>query len=121
MSAAFFVFRRDISAFSLGATTVNVDGTTTPGAETPFTIKASCQPANPKDVELLPENRRNDGGTFTLYTDDVLITINESTTPSSNPDQVTIQGERYEVFQSESWTNNIISHNKYLAVRVVTK
>lgn len=121
MSSAFFVFRRDISAFSISITVVNVDGTTTAGGETPFTIKASCQPADPRDVELLPENRRNDGGTFTLYTDDTLITIDESTAPSSGPDQVVIQGERYEVFQSESWTNNIINHNKYLAVRVVTK
>ena len=118
---AFDRFRRDIPAFSFSATTVNSDGTTTVGSENSFTIKASCQPSRAEDVQLLPENRRNNGGTFRIYTNDTLRTINETTDPNSNPDQIELFGERYEIFQSETWGNNLINHNKYLAVKVVTK
>ena len=111
------VFRRDIDVFRLADGTVDNAGNYTPGAETPTTIKASCQPAKPEDVQLIPPNRRNDGGHFTLYSKQTLNVIDGK----QNPDQIEINGDRYEVFESETWGNDIVSHKKYLTVKVVSK
>ncbi|MEE9374563.1 MAG: hypothetical protein V3V00_16020 [Saprospiraceae bacterium] len=107
-------FRRDISAFSIVASTIDASGKNLPGSKNPFTIKASCQPSKPEDVALLPEGRRNNGGTYTIYTNDNLNTI----TGSQNPDQISLFGEIYETFQSEVWANDLINHNKYLAIKI---
>lgn len=115
--SAFDVFRRDIPAFRYSTGSYNSAGDYVEGAETSFTIKGSCQNTRPEDVEYLPENRRNNGATYRIYTDDVLNTIEGS----DNPDQVELFGERFELSQSEQWVNNIINHNKYLAVRVTNK
>lgn len=115
--SVFNVFRRDIPAFRYTDSTISASGDGITGTESSFTIKASCQNTRPEDVEYLPENRRNNGATYRLYTDDVLNTIEGD----SNPDQVELFGQRFELSQSEQWVNNIINHNKYLAVRVVSK
>ena len=120
--SVFDVFRSDKPAFRYTPSTVSASGDTVDGSESGFTIKASCQNSRPEDVEYLPENRRNDGATYRLYTDDVVNTIENS----SNPDQVELFGLRFELSQSEKWRNftggnSFINHNKYLAVRVVNK
>ena len=114
---AFNVFRKDIPAFRYATGSYDDSGQYIEGAESSFTVKASCQNTRPEDVEYLPENRRNNGATYRLYTNDVLNTIESS----ENPDQVELFGQRFELSQSEQWVNNIINHNKYLAVRVVDK
>ena len=120
--SVFNVFRRDIPAFRYTASTISASGDTIDGAESSFTIKASCQNTRPEDVEYLPENRRNDGATYRIYTDDVVNTIENN----SNPDQVELFGQRFELSQSEKWLNftggnSVVNHNKYLTVRVVNK
>tara|TARA_R100001480_G_scaffold7635_5_gene15600 strand:- start:892 stop:1242 length:351 start_codon:yes stop_codon:yes gene_type:complete len=114
---AFNVFRRDIPAFRYTVGSGDDTGVYVEGTESSFTIKASCQNTRPEDVEYLNENRRNNGSTYRIYTNDVLRTIESS----ENPDQVELFGKRYQLSQSEQWVNNVISHNKYLAVRVVSK
>lgn len=109
-------FRRTIPKFSFTSGAYDASGRSSQGSETASTIFASCQPLKPEEVQLLPEGRRDDGGTFRIYTDDVLQTIT-----SENPDQIEIFGNRYEVFEQERWGNNIINHNKYLTLRVTTK
>ncbi len=113
---AFDVFSRSIPKFSFSGGAYDAAGKYVGGAEAQTSILASCQPTKPEDVELLPEGRRDDGGTYRIYTNDTLETIT-----SENPDQIELFGERYEVFENERWGNNLINHNKYLALKVTTK
>lgn len=84
------------------------------GAPSSFTIKASVHPANGKDLETLPEGKR-EGGAYKLITDAVLNTVVEN---SQNADQLEISGERYEITQRVDWQNNVLNNHQYLATKV---
>lgn len=91
-----------------------VGGVWQEGAPSSFTIKASVHPASGKDLETLPEGKRQ-GGAYKIITDAVLVTIDEG---SQNADQVEIGGQRYEVTQRADWQNGVLPNNQYLATKV---
>lgn len=95
-----------------------VKGKWVDGTLNPFTIKASVQPLEGKDMETLPETRRASGESYRLITDDILYT----TQNSEKADRVTFDGDDFEVFsEAEKWTNNIINHRVYIIIRLTTK
>ena len=77
------------------------------GASSQFTAAYSVQPLQPREMELLPENRR-DKQAYWLYGDVELKTADPAT--GTNADKVTIDGEEYEVLMINPWQNNIINH-----------
>lgn len=81
-----------------------------------YTISASVQPLGVNGMaqlmESLPEGRRVRKA-YRLYTDD---TINE--VGATNPTQVQLFNEWYEIYQISLWTNNVIDHNKYVAAKM---
>lgn len=95
-----------------------VDGRWVEGGETLIVILASIQPTTGEEMLSIPEGRR-DRKTYALFTKtpvEVIHGVNNST----NPDQVEIYGERYEVTRVEVWQNNpsvfgIVNHYKIYA------
>lgn len=81
---------------------------------TPYIIIASVQPLTERELQSLPEGRRNKDA-FTLFSSDLLNTLDEQ-----NPDIVVIDGEDYEVFKRATWGNKIINHYKYIVVKLDT-
>lgn len=94
------------------------NGKWVPGTPSTFTIDASIQPLNMRELELLPEGRRASGESYKLYTDyvDDLLTVTDET-----PDVVSIYSEDFEVFGKEVWGNGLINHKKYIVTRKTTK
>lgn len=86
--------------------------------ETAIPITASIQPTTGEEMLSLPEGRRNKK-TYSLFTStkvDVIHGVNDST----NPDQIEIYGERYEIVRVEIWQNNppvfgVVNHYKFYA------
>jgi len=89
-----------------------VKGVYAPGTTTSTTIFASVQPATKNDIESLPEGKRN-SKSYALFTNSDLPMVSLST-----PDTVMIEGETYEMVRKEPWRNNVISHYKYIVVKV---
>jgi len=90
-----------------------VDGTWKAEAENaPFTIRASVQPLKPKEMETLPEGRRNSQA-YRIYTDVELHTVRDQ-----NPDRVELFGEEFEILSVEVWQNQVIPHFKAVAVKL---
>ena len=84
------------------------------GASSTSTISASVQPAGPRDLMHLPEGDRTKGA-VKIYTDSELSEGDES--QGFDPDQITWNGEQWEVQQV--WRNALgIGHHKAMAVRV---
>lgn len=79
-----------------------------------FTIQASVQPLTPREMEMLPEGRRN-RESYRLYTQSYLKTIEENL---ENPSTVKIEHEYFEVFSRATWNNDIIPHYKYIVTKV---
>jgi hypothetical protein len=77
-----------------------------------FDIRASVQPLKPKEMETLPEGRRNSQA-YRIYTD-----IELHTTRHQNPDRVELFGEEFEILSVAVWQNGIISHYKAIAVKL---
>lgn len=96
-----------------------VNGKWIQGSSSPFGILASVQPIDSRDLNSLPEGRRASGEGYRLYTD--LNVLLKTVTDSENPDIVEIYGDDFELFSSQIWGNNIINHNKYIAVRKTNK
>ena len=92
-----------------------VNGRWIEGASTPSTIQASVQPPTPDDMLLLPEGRRRQAE-FLLFTDTKLLTADSNT--GINADEITINGEQYEVIGIWEWQNNVINHFKVIVGRV---
>lgn len=90
----------------------NVDGRFTPGSQTDISFKASIQPLNGKELESLPEGRR-EKDTYNIYTDFQLRTVDEE--GNTNPDQVDIFGQSFEIIKVDTWKNNVIPHYKAIA------
>lgn len=110
----FGIFRKPvvIKRRSAGA---YVNGFFQPGDETTITIQASVQPAGSREVQLLPEGRR-DAGAFSLFTDAALQVAQEGT--GKNNDIALLEGAEYEIMAEMPWQNNLIPHRAYIAARV---
>ena len=87
-----------------------VDGRWVEGSETELTIKTSVQPLNGKELEALPEGRR-EKSSYKGYTSLYMQTVQNS----ENPDRIVIDGDEYEIFTVENWQSNIINHYKFIA------
>jgi len=89
------------------------------GTEDTFDFYASVQPTKPKEMEMLPEGRRNAGESYRLYGNNqpILLTVKNN----ENPDLVNIYGNDFEVFSGEHWKNGLINHSKYIVVRKTAK
>ena len=86
------------------------------GAEdTSENIEASVQPLRGKEMELLPEGRR-ESQAYKLYTGTQLFTV--KTSPTNNPDQIQIDSNWFEVLIVEPWQNTIINHYKVIVVEL---
>lgn len=85
------------------------------GTPSNFDIEASVQPLKPREMEMLPEGRRN-SQSYRLYTDTNLHPINKAS--GISPDKVEIEGEMFEVFSNEIWKNDIIPHYKAVIIKI---
>lgn len=113
----FEIFRKPINLYRKNPGTY-VNGVWVEGTETIIPITASVQPTSGEELLSVPEGRRN-RKTYALFTStpiEVIHGLNNST----NPDQVEIYGERYEVVNVDVWQNNppvfgIVNHYKFIA------
>jgi len=80
----------------------------------PISFKASVQPLRAREMDMLPEGRRN-RCSYRLYTSTLLNTVEQN---GSNPSLVDIQEELYEVYSKASWNNGIIPHFKYIVIKL---
>lgn len=102
----------EVKRFAAGS---YVKGDYVEGADNTFNITASVQPLRGKEMELLPEARR-EFQAYKLYSDTQLLTVNTSET--KNPDQVKIDGVWHEVLIVQDWQNIIINHYKIIVSRM---
>ena len=93
----------------------NADGDWVKGTTSQFTITASVQPLTGKEMELLPEGRR-ESQSYKLYSATKLLTV--KTAPKDNADLVTYDGRNFEVLIVEDWQNSIINHYKIIVVEL---
>jgi len=84
------------------------------GSPVTFLIMASQQPLTGRELEALPEGRRN-SDSYSLFTDYPLVTAEVSKV--NNPDIVMINNEEFEVIKVESWQNDVINHYKATVVK----
>lgn len=103
------VRRKDPGSYVNG---VWVEGTDVPD----FTIKASWQPLNGKDLETLEEGERL-RVVYKGYTETELFPADPLTQEEGDiiegPD-----GKDYEVVNVEPWQNNLINHYKFMVTRL---
>lgn len=114
MVSPFEIFRIPVNLYRKAAGTY-VNGLWVEGGETLIVITASIQPTTGEEMLSLPEGRRN-RKTYSLFTSTKINLISTGT----NPDQVEIFGERFEVVRVEPWQNNppvfgIVNHFKFFA------
>jgi hypothetical protein len=114
MVSPFEIFRIPVNLYRKAAGTY-VNGIWVEGGETLIVITASIQPTTGEEMLSLPEGRRN-RKTYSLFTSTKINLISTGT----NPDQVQIFGERFEVVRVEPWQNNppvfgIVNHFKFFA------
>jgi len=81
------------------------------GGTSVINFKASVQPLKPNEMQLLPEGRR-ESEAFRLYTDFQLKTVRTESGSELNADNVTIDGENFEVLSVAKWKNNVLNHFK---------
>lgn len=110
----FEIFRVPVALYRKAAGTY-VNGIWVEGVETTINITASIQPTTGEEMLSLPEGRRQ-RKTYSLFTSSRVYTVQDQT----NPDQLVIFGERYEVIKVEVWQNNppvfgIVNHYKLYA------
>lgn len=113
----FEIFRIPLNLYRKNAGAY-VNGQWIEGGETVIPITASVQPTTGEEMLSIPEGRRNRKA-YALFTStkiEVIHGLNNST----NPDQIEIFGERFEVVRVEPWQNNppvfgIVNHFKFYA------
>lgn len=110
-------FRRPIEAYRLSSGRY-VNGRWEEGARNQISVTASVQPANDKDMQSLPEGRR-EASTFAIFTSMELLGPSED--GKTNPDILILFGDEYEVVSVERWQNSVINHYKALAQRKSVK
>ena len=81
------------------------------------TIKCTIQPVKGRELETLPEGRR-EIETYKMYCSEKLNTVTDN---SNNPDIVTYNSGDYEIFIRYDWQNNILNNYKYLIQKVTSK
>ena len=80
-----------------------------------FEITASVQPLSPKEMEMLPEGRRNKES-YRIYTDTELNPASQDS--KINADIIEINGNNFEVLGCNRWQNGILNHYKILASKI---
>ena len=103
------LFPRTINMIHRTAELVNGRWTT---SEAEGSFVGSVQPVNGKDLQFLPEGRR-DVGVVKIYCNSPLNVSVEGSTDSG--DIVIWHGKKWEVFQELNFANGLINHYKYLA------
>ena len=78
-----------------------------------FSVFASIQPLSDREMQSLPEGRRNKE-TYKLFSFSLLNTVEEQ-----NRDVVIINGETFEVIKRGTWKNGIIDHYTYIVVKII--
>ena len=92
-----------------------VDGVWVEGRMLDLFFTASVQPTTPKQMQSLPEGRRN-VASFSLYTNTELRTAEQH---SHQADIVVLDDGEYEVSAVERWNNGIIPHFVLIVTKVV--
>lgn len=78
-------------------------------------IFASVQPTPARDLQTLPEGRRN-AQSYNLFSDVALNSV--SVNGQTNCDIVTVNLEDYEVYTCAPWQNSVINHYKMIVQRM---
>lgn len=84
-----------------------VDGEWQEGAWEAFTLIGTIQPLSGKEMDRLPEGRR-ERASYTLYTTTAMRGVD--TVAQTNPDEVLAFGRWCEVFKAEPWQSGILPH-----------
>ena len=86
------------------------------------TIPANVQPANNKDMELLPDGARTIR-VIKVFTDEVLFSSQQATeyTEERKGDILIVDGVPFAVVRCDAWESNVISHYESLAIEVGEK
>ena len=100
----------------------NADGMYVQTDTTQRTIVANVQPANNKDMELLPDGARTIR-VIKVFTDEVLFSSQQATeyTEERKGDILIVDGVPFIVVRCDAWQSNIISHYESLATEVGEK
>lgn len=94
-----------------------IAGVWVPGARSVTSCQASIQPVKDnRDMEALPEGRRYSDA-VRVYTD-ALLTVTADA-ENVQPDLIVFNGYCYEVVAKDANQNNVINHNRYIAVRLM--
>lgn len=111
----FEIFRSPVTLrrFAVGS---YVNGRWVEGSYVDSTITASIQPLVGEELQMLPEDRREQES-YKMYTSTIVQTIT-----TANPDQVLFRGKKFEVIQVFPWQNTSIffpvQHYKYICMRL---
>ena len=109
-------FRQPLTGKRFAAPTIVKGRKTAEGTESPLSFTASVQPLSPKELNALPEGER-ESAKFKLYTDFALRTV-VTGDAGTNPDQVQINSEWYDVTGVDVWGNNVIPHYKVIVSKL---
>jgi len=105
---AFVQFNQTITGVRYAAGTYT-KGQYSPGAETELIIQASVQPLAGRELDLLPEGRK-ELESYKIYTTIELKTADQS--EQTQADELTLFGKSFEVIKVENWQNAVIPHYK---------
>lgn len=113
-------FGKDYTVTRQASGSYNAAGDFVAGVNSTITVKASCQPVQGRERELLPEGSRQKQ-VWKLYTTTELKT-NRGPTPTRG-DIFTINGEKFEVIDCQDFTthnspSNQITYYKAIAERM---
>jgi len=103
-------FGKTLTAYHQAAPTVSKGRITAAGAQTSFTFNGSVQRATPEALSSIPEERRLQGGVYTVISYQELLTLKDSV----YPDLVSWKNNTYEVISLLKWDNGILPHYIYL-------
>lgn len=81
-------------------------------------ITASAQPLTGKEMETLPENRRNTSA-YKIFTRTELKTTDDAT--GLKPDRMTLFNKLCEIIQVQPWQNGLINHYECIASEIDDK
>lgn len=108
-------FRKTVTILREAAGTY-VNGVWSAGARSALTTQASIQPVSlGRDMQSLPEGRRL-SDYVKLYSDTFLNTTREG--EGLQPDIIVHEGYGYELIDIAPYRSGVISHYRYLAVKV---
>lgn len=100
----------------------NDDGIYINNGTTRRTIVANVQPANNKDMELLPDGSRTIRA-IKVFTDEILYSDQQETeyTEERKGDVLIVDGVPFLVVRCDTWHSNVINHYESLAIEVGEK